>query len=60
LRVEVQEEDIKSEIFTSNWIATLGSADVEAASYFFVRCTINLKNTTGIGAIAPLTLIQFY
>jgi hypothetical protein len=60
LRVEGQEEDIKWETITSNWIDTLGKADVEATSYYFERCTIHLNNITSVGSINALTLMQFY
>ena len=59
LRVEGQEEDIKWESITAKWIDTLGTADMEATSYYFDRCTINLKNFINTGVLQP-TVIQFY
>jgi hypothetical protein len=41
LRVEGQEEDIKWEIITSNWIDTLGSAHVEPPVIFLTDAPLN-------------------
>lgn len=60
LRVEGQEEDIKWETITGSWTDTLGTANIEATSYYFDRCTIKLKSITSTGTINPLTLMQFY
>ena len=60
LRVEGQEEDLKWETITATWIDTLGNADMEAASYYFDKCTIRLKNITNPRTINQLTLMQFY
>lgn len=44
LRVEGYEDDIKWENVSGIWIDTLGKLEMEATSYFFDRCTIQLEN----------------
>lgn len=60
LRVQGQEEDIKWESIKSVWIDSLGTAELEASSYYFDRCKIHLEGITGFGNVSTLTLMQFY
>ena len=60
LRVGDNEEVIWWESIKVNWNDSLGSAYLEATSYFFDECRIQLKNIQGNGIITTLTLNQFY
>ncbi|HUC82594.1 MAG TPA: hypothetical protein VMR70_16930 [Flavisolibacter sp.] len=60
LRVQGQEEDIQWESIKGTWIDSLGNVELEASSYYFDRCKIQLQGVTRNGNISPLTLIQFY